>query len=65
MHFESQYSIDLKMPNYSPSYLRGCGGLGMSSLTEEGATSPPFLEREKRKTRGTIGQSVSPLCLAR
>jgi len=25
----------------------------------------PSLKREKRKTRGTIGQSASPLCLAR
>jgi len=25
----------------------------------------PFLKRGKRKTQGTTGQSVSPLCLAR
>jgi len=36
-----------------------------SPLTGEGATSPPFLKREKKKTRGAIGQSASPLCLAR
>jgi len=55
----------MKLPNHCPSYLRGHGGLGRSPPTEEGATSPPFLKREKRRTRGTTGQSVSPLCLAR
>ena len=43
---------------------RSCG-LGRSPPTGEGATSPPFLKREKRKTQGTLDQSVSPLCLAR
>jgi len=55
----------MKLPNDSPSYLRGRGGLGRSPLTGEGATSPSFLKRDKRKTRGTTGQSASPLCLAR
>jgi len=49
----------------TPSYLRGHDGLGKSPPTGEGATSPPFLKKEKRKNWGAIGQSVSPLCLVR
>jgi len=55
----------MKLPNHSQSYLKGHDGLGKSPPTGEGATSPPFLKREKRKTWGTTGQSASSLFLAR
>jgi len=40
------------LPNHSPSYLRGLGNLGRSPPTGEGATSPPFLKREKKEDPG-------------
>ena len=40
------------MPNQSPSYLRGRGGLGRSPLTGEGATSLPIFEKGKKEDLG-------------
>jgi len=41
-----------EVPNHTLSYLRSCGSLGRSPSTGEGATSPPFLKKDKKEDPG-------------
>jgi len=51
----------MKLLSHYPFYFGSHGSPVKFPLTGKAETQPPFLKREKRKTWGTTGQSVSPV----